>query len=538
MRSSFVSASAVRFAWILPLSCLAGAALGGCEDKPNPAKPAASASAAKPSPSGATTTSGAVDSADGGGDVTVTLLVTADENGHLLPRTDLTPPRGGAGEMMTQWIQNELHCPGPAGANGAPTANCDDAPTLVLSTGDHSSGPAISTYFQGESTAQVMAHLGYAASALGNHELDFGPESFGKFVSTSKIRHLAANMTSKKDAGGGIDVGKHGIFTRRGVKIGVIGLASTQTAKTTMANRFDGYEFGDYEAALSVEVPAVWKEGADAVVVLAHECPEVIQPILAKHADWNVSLVAGAHCKKDVMADVGAAKVASCGRHFEQYLRAQLTIDKSKAQGSRVTHIAATRVSVQGMQPDAETKKITDSWNKRLDTTLSEEIGYTAKGFPKDSPELAKVILASIRKQLKTDVALANKSGIRGAIGSGAVTRASIYGAIPYENAVLIVKMPGAALTKQLEKPQAAFDGFSGNAKDGFKDATGKAVDPAKSYTVATLDYLYFGGDGFDLGTADPNPQETGMVWQTPVIDFMRAHKTTQAAPLEGIIGK
>jgi 5'-nucleotidase/UDP-sugar diphosphatase len=47
------------------------------------------------------------------------------------------------------------------------------------------------------------------------------------------------------------------------------------------------------------------------------------------------------------------------------------------------------------------------------------------------------------------------------------------------------------------------------------------------------VEYLYFGGDGFDLEKHDPLPNETGMVWQTPVIEWTKAAQTTAQKPLE-----
>jgi hypothetical protein len=50
---------------------------------------------------------------------------------------------------------------------------------------------------------------------------------------------------------------------------------------------------------------------------------------------------------------------------------------------------------------------------------------------------------------------------------------------------------------------------------------------------VATIEYLYFGGDGFGFEKADPNPTETGMSWQTPVIDWTKNQSTDEKKPLE-----
>jgi hypothetical protein len=55
---------------------------------------------------------------------------------------------------------------------------------------------------------------------------------------------------------------------------------------------------------------------------------------------------------------------------------------------------------------------------------------------------------------------------------------------------------------------------------------------------VATVEYLYFGGDGFEFEKLDPDPKETGMAWQTPVIEWTRKAGSTEAKPLEKLLPK
>ena len=493
-------------------AALAMLSVVGCDDKSKSGAPTTSSSAGAPSASGTDAP------------IELKLLVTADEDGHIVSEAG----KGGAAELAGQWMKDEKHCVGAA---------CEGSDTLAMSTGDHFSGAAISSFYEGASTAAVMNAMGYRATALGNHDLDFGEDVFAKLVATTGAQVVAANVAPR--AGGTLakTLVPTTVLTRKGVKIAVVGLASIDTAKTTMADRFVGTTFSPYEAALAEAVPKAWKDGADAVVVLAHECPDVFEPMFSKHADWHVSLVAGAHCETDVSKTAGTTQLASCGRHFEQYLRAKLTIDKSKPMGERVKAVSAERVAVKGTSLDPAVKSIVDTWKSKHDADLAQAIGFSGKALAKDSTELQHVILGSLRKQLSADIALANKAAFRGAIPAGVVTKASIYGAIPYENSVLIASIAGDALAKELARETAVFDGASGSMKNGFQ-VGGKPIDPKKKYKVATLDFLYFGGDGFELEKLDPSPIETGMVWETPVIDFLKKNPTTAAMPLEALAKK
>jgi len=64
----------------------------------------------------------------------------------------------------------------------------------------------------------------------------------------------------------------------------------------------------------------------------------------------------------------------------------------------------------------------------------------------------------------------------------------------------------------------------------------GKALDPAATYSVVTFEYLYFGGDNFQFERLDPDPGETGVVAQTPVIEWTRKQGTSPDKPLESVL--
>ncbi|XXF76007.1 5'-nucleotidase C-terminal domain-containing protein [Myxococcaceae bacterium GXIMD 01537] len=497
--------------------------LAGCEKTPAPAAPPpaeapAAAVQAPPPPK------------------EVTLLVTGATNGQLQPSAEGEQPSPGAADLMGRWVADEKHCAGPL-KDGK--ALCDDAGTLALATGDHWNGPAISSFFVGQSTASVMGHLGYAASALGNHEFAFGKEQFLVNRKVGGFPFLAANLKATDAAmAKDLEVPAFQVFERRGLKVGVVGLTSVKTVKAAMAGRADGLEVTDYEQALSTAVPEAWKAGADVVAVVADVCASELQPAVEKHPEWKLALVAGGRCPQPVDAKVGATQVVSLGRGYERYLRAHITFDASKPAGEKVTAVETKLVDVKGATPDADTAKLVGHWKGKLDEVLGEEIGFTKKGIAQDSPEMGRWLAGAVRASLKTDLAILNRKGVRGALAAGKLTRGSVYSVMPFENTLLIAKLKGEDLVRQLANPEAVFSGATAAGKGKFKDAAGKAIDPKREYTVATVEYLYFGGDGFEFEKLDAMPTETGMAWQTPVIEWTKAQASTDKKPLEKALVK
>ncbi|WP_328700785.1 bifunctional metallophosphatase/5'-nucleotidase [Corallococcus silvisoli] len=495
---------------------LALGALAGCEKTPPPAPPPPpAAEPAKPTvPS------------------EVTVLVTGSARGQLLP----VEGKGGAAELMGRWVNDEKHCAGPLKGG---QATCPDAGTLALTTGDLWTGPAISSFFLGAPTAEVMGHMGYAASALGNHELSYAKDSFMKNRAAGGFPFLAANLkVTDESLAKDLAMPAFQVFDRRGLKVGVVGLTSQKTVRTAMSGRAEGLEVTPNEDALATAVPEARKAGADVIVVVADQCPTDLQPVVAKHPDWKVSLVAGGRCGAQATGSKteGDTTYVSLSRGFDSYARARFTFDPAKPAGQKLTGVETQVVEVTGGTPDAETAKRIAEWQAKVDQALGRKIGFTKTGIAQDSPLMAKWVAGAVRTQLNTDGAILNKGGLRNSLPKGEVTLGSVYSVMPFENSLLTVKLNGEELAKQLANPDALVAGFTPAGKGKFKDAKGKPLDPKKEYSVATVEYLYFGGDGFDFEKLDTDPAETGMAWQTPVVEWTEAQASTEAKPLEKLI--
>jgi 5'-nucleotidase / UDP-sugar diphosphatase len=468
----------------------------------------------------------------GRGTAEITLLYTSDEHGWLLPVVENGKVTGGAAEALGQMKANEGHCVGDAAA-------CPSPRTLLLSGGDTFTGPAISSYFAGEPMADAMRKMGYAAVAFGNHELDFGRAAFVANRARLGAVYVAANVHAVDPAiRAEMELPAFQIFERRGARIGVVGLATETTLTSAMASRFVGVGFEAEEAALSRAIPDAWAAGADAVVLIAHECPDKLLPILDRHPEWDLSFVGAGHCHKLLVTHSGPTPVVAPGWRFERYVRVPLTIDLDKPLHRRAG--PATPVLVPVVHAEGDLKAPVDAplaaaaagWQTQLTQALGEELGYTATGFPRESTEIARWIAGATRAELKTDVAIVNTGGIRQALPKGVITKSTVWSILPFDNKVLIVKLKGRDLIVDLETPEAGFAGVE-RTVHGYRLAGGKPLDPEATYSVATIDYLYYGGSSFQFLKQDPTPKETGLDWRAPLIEWMKRRKTTLRTPLE-----
>lgn len=460
--------------------------------------------------------------------VQVTVLVTSDENGYLIPQTIDDQRTGGAAELLGQWIAKEGHC--VVGGQ-----HCTPERTIALSTGDHWGGPALSSRFFGAPAAEAMGRMNYAATGLGNHDLDFGREQFTQNMNKAGVPVIAANL--KAEGPEGLRFPGHMVLERDGARIGIIGLTYVHGPMRSMAGRYDGTRVLDYATALTEAAPLVWKDGADALIVLVDDCPRELAPMIQSHPEWKISLLAGGHCDAPFEAKVGDTTLLSPGRRFESYARAVAKIDTTKPAGQRLIGFESSVVPVDpAATPEPKLAATLAGWKEKSEAELGQQIGFSKGGLALGSPELARWATTALREATKTDAAILNKGGLRAGLPAGKVTVGDVYGALPFENSVLITQLTGADLAKALENPEVISDLTLKGGK--VINAAGKALDPATRYKVATIEFLYFGGDGLSLETADPEPTATGMLWQAPILDWTRAQNSSEREPLETAIKK
>ncbi len=467
-------------------------------------------------------------------EVTLTFLVTGAENGYLLATDEPAAKRGGAAETLGRWVADEGHCAGPLGDRGA--APCEGSKTLALSTGDNANGQGISSYFKGASTAEVMRHMGYAASAFGNRELDWSREQFLANTKAGGFPYLAANLRAKDDGGAQLGLKPFLMVERLGLKVAVVGLAARKSTWTPMPGRMVGVELVDDDVALSAVIPVARLEGADVVVIVSDGCLNDFPDLLSSHPEWAPAFVAGRDCDRDYPDMVGPTRLVYPGRHWNEYARVSVTVDLLKPQDKRVTFVDSKLADVFGPStPDAKAAALVAGWKAKLDEALGERIGFSKAGIEQDSAEMSAWLTTALKEHFKTDVALLNRKGVRQGLPAGAVTKATVWDLVPFENEIVTVKVTGEQLLAAAANMEARFAGLRAKG-DGFVDEKGAALDPKKTYTLATTDYLYLGGDGFKLAEADPQPTLTKTSWQAAVIEWTKGKKSDEKKPLEALL--
>ena len=114
--------------------------------------------------------------------VEINILHTGDEHSWMRsfkPSRFTSTLQGGAANIYSWWLENEGY---------------DPDTFLLLSSGDDWTGPAISTWFEGQPMVEAFNLMAYDASAIGNHEFDFGRDVMAQRFEEALYPYLAANI--------------------------------------------------------------------------------------------------------------------------------------------------------------------------------------------------------------------------------------------------------------------------------------------------------------------------------------------------------
>ncbi len=432
------------------------------------------------------------------------ILYTSDEHGWIEP----TDGAGGAAELLGLLQEKEGY------------GKADDI--LLLSGGDMWTGPAISTWFKGESTVEAMNAMGYHAAAVGNHEFDFGVDVLRQRAAQMAFPLLAANLIERATGQVPDFARPYLILEIGGIKVGLIGLAMVDTPLLTQPAHVAAFEFRPYEPVLREVVPQVKAEGAQVLVVVSHLCPDEMYALVPTAKALGIAVIGGGHCHARVGQVVDGVALIEASSNLEAYARAEIVLDAAGG----VTGVEAYTRSNEGGTPDPVVAEIVQRWRAQADAALAQPIGYVENEIAQRSPAMIDMLLNAWLAAYPADVALCNPGSFRQSIPAGEITQETIIGVLPFDNVLVDVELSGRELLENIDCCNPAIAGL-----------TRAEIDPQATYRVLVNDFMYGGGDGYRLKAHDPDAYNTGIDWRQPLIDWLVSLGTSPEKPLDSYLG-
>ena len=177
--------------------------------------------------------------------------------------------------------------------------------------------------------------MGYHATAVGNHEFDFGLSVLEERIGEADFPFLSANIIHR-DSGDPFDLAQPWVMLEAdGVKVGVVGLTTTHTATAAHPMHVSELVFLNYWETLDEVVPELRADGAQVVVLLAHVCGEPLAAAL-QALNVEVDVAFAGHCHSFYDEEVDGVPVVSSGWGYRTY--SVVTLDYSWPQGQVVGH--------------------------------------------------------------------------------------------------------------------------------------------------------------------------------------------------------
>jgi 2',3'-cyclic-nucleotide 2'-phosphodiesterase (5'-nucleotidase family) len=444
---------------------------------------------------------------------------------------------------------------------------------LLVDGGDMYQGTLESNLLEGVPVRDAYTALGYHAVTIGNHEFDFGPigpnatphapgdDPRGALIALSSgapYPFLTANVVDKKTLAN-VDwknVRPSAMVEIANSKIGLVGVTTEETMRTTIAPNVADLATIDLAKAIEGEAKSLRAAGARAVVVLAHaggkcqsfkddlktdSCEESAEIFKVARAlpKGLVDVIVAGHTHAGLahtVNDIAIIESFSYGRAFG---RVDLTLsptviakklfaphdlcpEGAKAdletcapgeyEGKPVTRSRAVEKAITASVANAKSKR-----GERIGTRIVDVI---KRAYDAESA-LGNLFADLLREAApNVDAAFMNGGGLRADLTAGELSYGTLFESFPFDNRITTAKLS----VKDVKALLAAHIGRSGGilslsgitmrAECGANgltvelfDRKGKALKDERVLTILGSDFMFLGGDSF-WGELTPPPIE------------------------------
>jgi 5'-nucleotidase len=368
------------------------------------------------------------------------------------------------------------------------------APVLLVDTGDTSTrGPLINAY-EGLDEIAAMNAIGYDLAAIGNNEFKLkdaedahdaagAQAALAKLVAASRFPWVCANAT---EADGSPLPGVKPFVVKRIGKLRVAFLGLT-TGRSASYPQTKGLKIIDPVEAAKVWIPKA-RAAADVVIAVTHDGVADDQRLVHQTTGLDAVIGGDSHTylyqpviwKNAAGEDVPIVQDGEFGVRLGKF---DLTFEGDTAHGWKLTHYADELLPVNGdIKPDPRLAALAERYAAPLDVRVGEigRIGAT----PKERLAFTAEDLAYAWKaSAGVDVGLQPEGDLFEVFRTRDVTRYQLHAIVPFHDTVWKGEISGARLAALLAKPT-----LLGGVMHATIDAA--AIDPAKTYSVATTDFV------------------------------------------------
>jgi 5'-nucleotidase / UDP-sugar diphosphatase len=435
----------------------------------------------------------------------------------------------------------------------------DKGPRLLLDAGDWWQGTPEGSLSKGDVMAEYFNALGYDAVVVGNHEYDAGQDALKGLIPKIKAPVLSANTRDAK-TGARVKWVKPWIVKEvAGVKFGIFGLTTTGMKRLAFPENIAGLQFRREVDEARECVAELKKAGADVIIALNHVGYEQEgrgkfegDQTIAREVP-GIDLIVGGHShtflKQPWRDPKNGTLVVQAGQYLFAVGKTTLVIDDKTKKVAASSDVLLDLAPAEG--EDGKVKELVDKRAAEVERVFSVVLATAPAAMSREADKesaLGSWMTDCYRERHQADFALQNGGGIRADLPAGPVTLRTIFNIMPFDNYMVRLEMKGADLRALLDHGLgmgriAQISGASAvvrrKAPAGARlvsaSVGGAPLDDAKTYSVATLDFIVNGGDGYDVFARALKREDTGVLARDALRACAEAQKTL-AAPTGGRI--
>ncbi len=427
-------------------------------------------------------------------------------------------------------------------------AKASNPNTLVLDAGDTLHGLPIVNISKGENALKVLEAAGYDYMTLGNHDFNYGYERLVELKDMSKVVMLSANVS--KD-------GKN-LFTPYaikeigGVKVGIFGLTTPETAYKTSPSNVEGLTFDD-PIEVSKKMVEELKDKTDVIIALAHigldESSVVTSKQIAENVEGIDVIIDGhSHTLLTTGMLVNNTLIAQTGEHDKNLGYVNIEIKNGEVVGRTAELLSVEAAADTVADPDlAKTIEDIQAANQPIFDEVVAKTDIYLDGARENvrtkETNLGNLSADAVKAASGADVGFVNGGNIRIAIEPGDITKGMVATLFPFGNTIKVKKVTGEVLSEILEHSVSGYPATQG----GFLQVSGltfvfdpaqpvgsrvvevtvgeKPLDKAAEYTIAINDFMAIGGDGYEMLIEPPIVAELG-TYEEIFADYLNANGT------------
>ncbi|MFK5985434.1 MAG: 5'-nucleotidase C-terminal domain-containing protein [Pseudomonadota bacterium] len=441
-------------------------------------------------------------------------------------------------------------------------------PNALLSFGGDLFSPSLySSFSHGKHMLDALNILQVDAAVPGNHEFDFGLVNAQAQFAGSNFPWIISNL--KKTNG---DLLRHSqetfIAEVNGLKIGFFGLITPQLVFLSQAQA--NIKIEDIISIARQKVIEFKSKSVDIIVALTHLNLEQDKR-LAKQVK-GIDLIMGGHDHYPVSVLINNTLIFKAGFNGQYLGLVKLDFNKLKKSPYAVSYnwqfisTEANSRTLESLVPSSEISQYLKSYSLQLNSEKDKILAKTtilldakARQLRSAESNFASLVADAIKQYYKTDLALINGGAIRSDKiypANSTLTNHDVLAALPFANRAVVVQLTGKKLLEILEHGVSAIEEYAGRFPQiaGFSfefsklKAPGQRVtkviinnnklDLQKNYSIATADYLYAGGDGYQQFKQSKVvvDSEQGLLISTIVADYLSNLEVVKSIKTDRII--